>query len=136
MQSRCRNYAKIDRFTPKYSSHTKQADVDKLRTRTGLKTETEVFIVVAQDQCLLIRNYQEKIVLAQNADPVINIQKQLTILYQVARYWHPLNIKHGMTKWTNICIGKSANPTEKKLKERSCNNFMRFTTPTDRTMKN
>lgn len=46
--------------------------------------------------------------LTQNAYSLINIKKQLIILYQVASYYHSLNINLSMTVWVNlhwnICI--------------------------------
>ena len=56
-----------------YPKRSQQADVDKDKTHqwlrgTGLKAETEGFIMAAQDQSLFTRNYQSKI--AKNgADP-------------------------------------------------------------------
>ena len=49
-----------------YPKRSQQADVDKDKTHqwlrgTGLKAETEGFIMAAQDQSLFTRNYQSKI---------------------------------------------------------------------------
>ena len=56
-----------------YPTRASQADVDKTLTHqwlrsAGLKAETEGFILAAQDQCLLTRNYQANI-LKNGADP-------------------------------------------------------------------
>ena len=56
-----------------YPLRTNNADVDYKRTHQwlrspGLKAETEGFILAAQDQCLLTRNYQAKVI-KNGADP-------------------------------------------------------------------
>ena len=56
-----------------YPKRTKEAHVDQEKTHqwlcsSGLKAETEGFILAAQDQCLLTRNYQANI-LYNGIDP-------------------------------------------------------------------
>ena len=63
-----------------YPLRTNNANVDQRKTHqwlrsSGLKTETEGFILAAQDQCLLTRNYQAK-VRKNGADPRCRICTQ------------------------------------------------------------
>ena len=63
-----------------YPLGTNNANVDQKKTHqwlrsSGLKTETEGFILAAQDQCLLTRNYQGK-VRKNGADPRCRICTQ------------------------------------------------------------
>ena len=63
-----------------YPLRVNNTDVDQKKTHqwlrsSGLKAETEGFIVAAQDQCLLTRNYQAKVI-KNGADPRCRICTQ------------------------------------------------------------
>ena len=63
-----------------YPLRANNADVDQKKTHqwlcsSGLKAETERFILAAQDQCLLTRNYQAKVI-KNGADPRCGICTQ------------------------------------------------------------
>lgn len=78
-----------------FSAIIRQTDVDKSHIQQSPLVHEPI-----RANWKLSSNYTEKSRWPPNADSVMNIQKQLVILY--AQYQHPTNIKFAMKGWTNI----------------------------------
>ena len=77
----------------------------------GLKSETEGFIIAAQDQAIKA-NYYRTNILNDGTDPmcgyVVNSRKPFIISWQGALSWQKLNTYTGMTKPPHTYTGTSA----------------------------
>ena len=103
-----------------YALRSKDADIDRANIHqwlrcSGLKaTDTEGFIMAAQDQSLYTRNYQANMI-KNGTDPRCRLceDKVEKIDHIVAgcQYLHQKNTKNDMTKWYSIYIGEYVSTT-------------------------